>query len=224
MKIQSLLFCSLAAFATCVASVSAQTVTSYDSSVANWFGAGNFTYVSYIPDVGNPQFNSNGVTNAIMAWNSNANQSPQVYSPGTFAGAIWTAPISMEITNVDVTYIGLYPDFMSISVWGAGTDGIYDTQLYAFAPTDFTNLYATGAQSASFALPAGITSLQFRAWEVSDTGSYEVAGLGTGWNSQFQSVTITTNAVPEPATLGLAVLASAGLLGARRLRASRRAA
>jgi len=162
----------------------------YDNTVADWYGSGGWNHVVNDPGAtgGNPVFSYNDAT-SIHAWN---NYGTLGFTSG-FVGAEWKAPIGEVITQVDFSYWGIIGTNSAPSLTVYAGENSADTFVGAYAlPGPWTSA------SESLALPENqsYSAIAIRNWDYQN----QACGLYDGWQSLVSSVTITTVAVPEPAT------------------------
>lgn len=161
----------------------------YDGTVLDWYDAGGWTHIVNDPGpVDNPLFSYN-YPNSILAVN---NYGVLSYSSG-YVGAEWKAPIGEVITQVDFSYSGIIGtnSAPSLTVYAGGNSA--DTFVGAYA---LPGAWASSSQSLSFSESQAYGAVAIRNWDFQNQG----CGFYDGWHSLVSTVTITTTAVPEPAT------------------------
>lgn len=172
----------------------------YDASVSDWFGTDGWTRI--IDDPGapysNPLFYTVG-TNSITAAN--------IYGTAAFStgyiGAEWTAPTGEYITQIDFSFGGTigWGGEPSLTIYAGGNSA--DTFVDAYVLAD---AWTASSGSESFLESQAYRSVAIRAWDFQNAA----CTLYAGSQAYVSSVTITTAAVPEPATLTLLLAGGIG--------------
>jgi hypothetical protein len=176
----------------------------YDNTVADWYGSGGWTHVVSDPDAGSPLFSYKDAT-SIHAWN---NYGVLTLNTG-YVGAEWKAPSGEVITQVDFTYWGIVGTNSAPSLTVYAGENSADTFVGAYAlPGPWTE----SSKSLSFSESQTYSAVAIRNWDYQN----QVCGFYDGWHSLVSAVTITTVAVPEPATS--LVLLGSGVIGLMRRR------
>lgn len=188
-------------------------VFTFDNTTSSWFDPGEFT----------PTNNGGSlytITNGFL-WNWGVVPTGnmiagvtgiQQVAPGNWSGATWTAPQGQIITSVAIyggNYLGPAGN-MGYGVFGGATTA--DTEYYrgqgSVGPHNGISFYA---DLITVNIPANnnVAVLQLRSfWNQSATvteefSTYPAANNACGY---MTAVTITTETVPEPATMGLLAL------------------
>lgn len=123
---------------------------------------------------------------------------------------VWSAPAGEKITQVSFTYV----NSLDPAIWAQ--------VVYKLAPAANLDAITPVLWTAPLALTAKSQTLNYVTGD-----DVQRIGLGfqtitndyPGWLANFSDVTITTTVVPEPASLGLLVLGTLGLVCRRRRQA-----
>jgi hypothetical protein len=186
------------------------------SSDINWYDQG------MTATAGGNLATDTSVTNALQATDARGWGYPTI-TAGSWAGANWVAPAGEVVTRVVVSGYHMLSDVNNpergYAVYGGTAAGqASDVNLFSGS----ANVQVSGSTwqysgTTMNLLPAdGITQLQFRALTMlQDT---LVAHGYSGYFGTMNAITITTEAVPEPATCLFVLVSGLGYLTRRQFR------
>jgi hypothetical protein len=194
-----------------IPSVALATIYTFDSANANWYEPGELTKVeANVRLISDPIADNEiqGVWNTALATYGN-------FYAGDWAGASWTAPAGEIVTRVQMS--GWYRADGDLSRMGYGLlggKGSPDTEYVKAQGGQSSWVGYSWSQDLPISSADQVDNLQIRTWWHQGGDPSAVGPSTDGYFAYIDTLTITTTAVPEPATIGLLTLG--GLLLRRR--------